>query len=93
MKNLTAKEIEKIIWYDGFSDCSENKQRIYTEDQRIEMIKQYAKAEVKKENTRLHDRFVEAMPVGYFDSNKEFLEMKDLIFNETFDLYEKPELK
>lgn len=43
MKNLTAKEIENIIWYDGFSDCSENKQRTYTQNQRIEMIKQYAK--------------------------------------------------
>lgn len=92
MKHLTAKEIEHEIGVDGIIFGSGNKPT-YTTKQRIEMIKQYAKEEVKKENTRLHDRFVEAMPVGYFDSTKEFLELKDLIFNETFDLYEKPDLK
>ena len=92
MKNLTAKEIEHEIGCDGIIFGSGNKPT-YTTKQRIEMIKQYAKDEVKKENTRLHDRFIEVIPVSYFESPYEFLEMKDLIFNETFDLYEKPKKK
>lgn len=43
MKNKTASEIEKLIWYIGFLDYSGNGQHNDTKSKRIEMIKQYAK--------------------------------------------------
>ena len=41
---------------------------------------------VKKENNRLHDRFVHVIPVAYFDSTEQWKEAKDMIFKENCDL-------
>ena len=92
MKNLTAKEIEEILDR-KVRNHGLNSALSFDKEIVIEIMSECTEIAIGKENTRLHDRFIEAMPVGYFDSTKEFLEMKDLIFNETFDLYEKPELK
>lgn len=68
MENLTAKE---VLLKHRKKDTT--LPHWITNKHAIEAMKEYAKAEVKKENTRLHDRFVEAMSVGYSYSAKEFL--------------------
>lgn len=83
MKNLTAKETLEL---NGVDTDKLSFDAPYSYYNILKAMEQYAKAEVKKENTRLHDRFIEAMPVGYFDNTKEFLKMRDLIFNENYNL-------
>ena len=88
MKNLTAKQLIKKVFEQIYGSPRYNKSilRGTYEKVVIKAMQEYAEIKVKKENTRLHDRFIEAMPVGYFDSTDEFLKMRDLIFNENYNL-------
>ncbi len=78
---MKAKTIEEKIFSDGLIAGAKENFIQHDTKQRIEMIKEYAQSKVEKENSRLHDRFVDIVPVGYFISIAEYLEMKDLIFD------------